>query len=212
MSRGLAECDFPPYVGGNFKNLIPTRLSLASRSPAPSLIFPPSRDERERERESGRRRAETLLHALSGTILALRDVISFATRSRCALCSLGARDERESSFYLATTPAETVKFGVLVGRIAPTISQSGSHRGIPNGARGSNLTLIGIGPCPPESSFRPGGSRSRRRRACRDLGRVVTRRKKRLRISKGDAYRARRRSPLLSSRWENDCVATKNHH
>jgi hypothetical protein len=67
MSRGLVECDFPPYVGGNFKNLIPTRLSLASRPSV--LIFPPSREERgggrEGGREGGRRRAETFLLVLS---------------------------------------------------------------------------------------------------------------------------------------------------
>jgi len=79
MSRGLVECDFPPYVGGNFKNLIPTR---------------------EGGREGGREetRGDFLTRALCGTILALRDVISFATRSRCALCSLAARVCRASCF------------------------------------------------------------------------------------------------------------------
>lgn len=42
MSRGLAECDFPAYIGGNFKNLIPMRrasLILLVRSFSFSLFL-----------------------------------------------------------------------------------------------------------------------------------------------------------------------------
>lgn len=87
VSRGLAECDFPAYIGGNFKNLIPTRLvpiffSL-SLSPSSTLLF--TRKERERDTRDFQRLTCSQKREYSSE---LHGIISFAARSRPALCSL----------------------------------------------------------------------------------------------------------------------------
>lgn len=96
MSRGLAECDFPAYIGGNFKNLIPTRVVRLSFS----LFLPPSRRllfARRKRDNAGR--FQRLACSPKRYSSELHGIISFAARSRLALCSLPPCLAKEHARY-----------------------------------------------------------------------------------------------------------------
>lgn len=106
MSRGLVECDFPAYIGGNFKNLIPTRPSSLSRLAPPSslsLSLSVLRAERETRGTS-----TSYMLTVEQTILQreLRTgVISFAISVFCSLLFLP--DDTKEFALLPFTPLDS---------------------------------------------------------------------------------------------------------